>query len=57
MSSGKRTRHPEVYCQQIYGWIEDVRPFLTKVRNEIFKIADERKMTPLNVFDNLYNIR
>ena len=49
-------RHPEVHCEQIYGWVEDVRPFLTNVRNKIFKLADERKMTPLQVFDELYNI-
>jgi hypothetical protein len=49
-------RHPEVHCEQIYGWIEDVHPFLTNVRNKIFNLADERKMTPLHVFDELYNI-
>ena len=44
------------YCEHIYGWEEDVKPFLDIVRGHIFKIADDLHMTPIQAFDEVYTI-
>jgi hypothetical protein len=50
-------RHEENWCEQIYGWIEDVKPFLEIVRNKIFEIADTKMKTPMDIFDRFFDIR
>ena len=50
-------REEEELCEQVYGWVEDVKPFLTKIRNELFRLADEHNMTPLDLFNQIYNIQ
>jgi hypothetical protein len=42
-------------CQQIYGF-EDVKTFLTNERYKLFKGADERRMTPVQYFNDIYNM-
>jgi hypothetical protein len=49
-------RHEEEWCEQIYGWNEDVKPFLQTIRNKIFSIADQKLKTPLQIFDEMYTI-
>jgi hypothetical protein len=43
-------------CEQVYGWYEDVKPFLEKIRTKIFEIADKKHTTPMDVFHTLYSI-
>ena len=49
-------RHEENWCEQIYGWIEDVKPFLEIVRNKIFRLADQKMKSPIAMFDQLFDI-
>ena len=42
-------------CQQIYGF-EDVKTFLNTKRYEIFSHADERNISPIDYFDETYQM-
>ena len=50
------TRNTQNVCEQIFGWVEDVQPFLDHARNEIFTLADRQNKLPMTIFDELYNI-
>ena len=50
------TRNTQNVCEQIFGWVEDVQPFLDYARNEIFVLADSKNKLPMTIFNELYNI-
>ena len=47
---------PIKLCQQIYGWEQDVGPFLDTIRKRIFQIAERYEITPIEVFNGIFNI-
>ena len=47
---------PIKICQQIYGWEEDVKPFLDRIRLRMFEIAQTYNITPVQLFNNIFNI-
>ena len=47
---------PIKLCQQIYGWEQDVSPFLDTIRKRIFQIAERYEITPIEVFNGIFNI-
>ena len=49
-------RHPENNCLQIFGWEEDVSPFLETIRHNIFQYADRKDKTPQQLFNEIYRV-
>ncbi len=45
-----------VVCEPIYGWEQNVKPFINDVRNALFVASERLQVTPIELFNDIFDI-